>query len=282
MLVIPKINELRAELGKSRSQGKTIILVPTMGNLHTGHLKLVTQAKSQGDLVVATIFVNPLQFGAGEDLEAYPRSFNSDRNKLEQAGCHCLFSPDANEIYPDGAENQTIVSVAKLAVNYCGMSRPGHFEGVATVVSKLFNIAQPNKAVFGLKDYQQFLIIKKMVYDLKFPIEIIGVETHRESNGLAMSSRNNYLSAEQRKNAGIIYQSLQATAKSMRTGLGNYSELEQQAMKMIEQAGLTPDYFAICQADTLEPAQAEDKELVLLAAAYSGPARLIDNLRVSL
>jgi pantoate--beta-alanine ligase len=253
-----------------------------MGNLHAGHLKLVTDAKRKCDWVVCSIFVNPMQFGANEDLEAYPRSLEQDKEGLRNTGCDCLFYPSVNEIYPHGLQHQTIVSVPELSTIHCGNSRPGHFDGVTTVVSKLLNICLPDVAFFGLKDYQQFLIIQKMVADLLFPVDLVGVETERETDGLAISSRNNYLTREQRQLAPALYRTLQDTRNELRAGNRDFRSVESQAREKLEASGLKPDYFTICQASSLQPAQAEDSELVILAAAFLGKARLIDNIRVTL
>ena len=281
LLRISDIAALRAEIRKQRATGRRIGLVPTMGNLHAGHLKLVEQAKQQCDWVVSSIFVNPMQFGPGEDLDAYPRTLEQDIVALEKQGCHCLFHPDANTIYPHGLQKQTVVSVPELGMAYCGKSRPGHFDGVTTVVSKLFNICQPDIAFFGLKDYQQFLIIRKMVDDLMFPIEMVGVETVREPDGLAMSSRNNYLTVEQRRCAPALFRTLQETRARIESGDRDFPTLEQAARDHLSEAGLKPDYFAICHANTLQPAQPEDDELAILAAAFLGSTRIIDNTRFS-
>jgi len=277
-----EITSLRAQIKQLKSQGKTIGLVPTMGNLHAGHLKLVVDAKQQCDWVICSIFVNPMQFGPDEDLDAYPRSLEKDIAGLVETGCDCLFTPEVSEIYPQGLQSQTVVSVPELGTSHCGSSRPGHFDGVTTVVSKLFNICQPDVALFGLKDYQQFLIIQKMVADLLFPIKLIGVDTERETDGLAISSRNNYLSREQRQIAPALYRTLRDTREQLANGDKNFRSLEASARTVLSEAGLKPDYFAICNASSLQPARTEDIELVVLAAAFLGKARLIDNIRVSL
>jgi pantoate--beta-alanine ligase len=272
---------LRRHLGELTRQGKRVALVPTMGNLHEGHLSLVDLANSHSDVVVATIFVNPLQFGPAEDLDAYPRTLERDLELLEGRGCHCVFTPAVDEIYGDSLDAQTIVKVPGVSEGYCGSSRPGHFEGVATVVTKLLNIVQPDVAVFGLKDYQQFLVIRKLVRDLQIPVEILGGEIVRESNGLALSSRNGYLDSQQREQASAIYRSLQSVAAELRKGSQAIRELESKGREIIEQAGLRPDYYAVCNAETLMPAQTHDENLVILAAAFLGSTRLIDNQRLT-
>lgn len=252
-----------------------------MGNLHAGHMQLIIQAKARCDFVISTIFVNPLQFGPSEDLDAYPRTLDADRRLLEEHGCDALFAPSVEEVYGSDMEQQTTIHVPVISDNYCGSSRPGHFDGVATVVCKLLNLVEPDVALFGLKDYQQFLVIKKMVADLALPVQIAGVETVREPSGLAMSSRNGYLDQNQKDSAVAIHDSLQSTAEALHSGNKDFPSLEQKAVETMRNAGLKPDYFAICHAETLQAAKADDTELVILAAAFVGPSRLIDNLRLS-
>lgn len=281
MDLITQINELRTVLSGHRQAGRRIAVVPTMGNLHRGHIHLVSEARRYGDVVVCTIFVNPMQFGKNEDLNAYPRTPEQDRQKLEAAGCTILFAPHVSEIYPLGLEQQTVVSVPKVSERHCGASRPGHFDGVATVVSKLFNLVQPDTALFGLKDYQQFMVITKMVADLCFPINLVGVETQRESSGLALSSRNGYLTSDEKQRAAVLYQTLLDSRIRLQDGV-SIGSVEALARAQLEQAGFRPDYFSVCDARSLEPAQAPDSNLVILAAAWMGKTRLIDNLRVQL
>ena len=270
-------------LFERRRAGLKIALVPTMGNLHAGHLELVKQAKQHADYVVATIFVNPLQFGPDEDLDAYPRSLDNDCHLLTTVQCDAVFHPPVSEVYGDTPlSEQTIVHVPGVSSGYCGDSRPGHFDGVATVVCKLFNLVLPDLAVFGLKDYQQFLVIQKMVQDLCMPITLHGVEIVREESGLAMSSRNGYLTETQKTQATILHKILQHTLQQIQDGQRNYAALEKSASEQIREHGLRPDYFAICAADTLKPASSDDHSLVLLTAAYLGNSRLIDNLRFHL
>jgi len=273
------IESLQKILQQQVRLGKTIGLVPTMGNLHAGHISLVEEAKKQCDYVVASIFVNPMQFGRGEDLDAYPRTLQEDIAKLEIAACDALFAPSATEMYPQSLDSQTVVSVPELSNRHCGAARPGHFDGVATVVSKLFNIVRPDKAIFGLKDFQQYLIICKMVKDLCFPIKIIGTETLREHSGLAMSSRNSYLPGEQKRNAADLYQQLLKAQADIAAGADNFSALEARATHDLKQAGIEVQYFSVCNAENLEPAISTDTELVILAAVYVGNTRLIDNIR---
>ncbi|MDX1491166.1 MAG: pantoate--beta-alanine ligase [Pseudohongiellaceae bacterium] len=278
---IRKISELRAAVKSQRQQGKKIVLVPTMGNLHAGHIHLVKQARLHGDFVVCTIFVNPMQFGANEDLDAYPRTFEQDCEKLEAAHCDLVFSPTVTEVYPRGLEGQSVVSVPQLSTRHCGASRPGHFDGVSTVVCKLFNMVQPDSAVFGLKDYQQFMVITKMVEDLCIPVQLIGEPTQRDSSGLALSSRNGYLSEQQLAVAPGLYRTLLDAQSSLEAG-NEARAVEEQAKHALSNKGFELDYFNISDAFTLEPAQSGNKEVVILAAAKLGSTRLIDNIRVSL
>ncbi|MCE4056780.1 pantoate--beta-alanine ligase [Pseudomonas sp. Au-Pse12] len=282
MNTVKTVRELRAAVARARSEGKRIGFVPTMGNLHSGHAALVAKAAQRVDFVVASIFVNPLQFGAGEDLDKYPRTLAADQEKLLEAGCHLLFAPSVEEMYPDGMAGQTRVSVPQLSEGLCGASRPGHFEGVATVVSKLFNMVQPDLAVFGQKDYQQLAVIRALVHDLNMPIQIIGEPTVRAADGLALSSRNGYLSEEQRAIAPALYRSLGQIAQAIRNGERDYPRLLAEQQQQLEAAGLRRDYLEIRQAQNLRPATAEDRDLVILVAAYLGATRLIDNLHLDL
>lgn len=273
---------LRALLAEQRRAGKSIGLVPTMGNLHDGHLELVRQTRAEADCVVCTIFVNPLQFGPNEDLDAYPRTLEDDIEQLTAARCDILFAPAVAEIYGADLATQTRVSVPLLSDNYCGRSRPGHFEGVATIVCKLFNLVQPEVAAFGLKDYQQFLVIRKLVADLEFNIRLLGVEIRREASGLAMSSRNRYLSAGQRQQATALYRTLCELRAQIMAGERDFRALEQAASARLADAGAKVDYLAICNADSLQPAAPDEQEFVIVAAAHVGPSRLLDNIRFTL
>jgi pantoate--beta-alanine ligase len=274
-----KIKDLRQAVKTARSQGKSIALIPTMGNLHEGHLQLIRQARDRYDFLVCSIFVNPLQFGANEDLGAYPRTLEADRESLEVENCDSLFLPSVEEIYGDNLELQTIIKVPGLTEKFCGSSRPGHFDGVATVVTKLFNMVQPDAAFFGLKDYQQFLVIQKLTQDLALDIKIHGIETHREESGLAMSSRNNYLSKEQRQQAANLYSCLKDCAEKIAAGNSEFEQLEKTAKKALQKVSLKPDYFQVCDADTLQPPSPVTSHFAILAAAYIGKSRLIDNIR---
>ena len=282
MNTVKTVRELRAAVARARSEGKRIGFVPTMGNLHSGHVALVTKAAQRVDFVVASIFVNPLQFGAGEDLDKYPRTLAADQEKLLQAGCHLLFAPSVEEMYPDGMAGQTRVSVPQLSEGLCGASRPGHFEGVATVVNKLFNMVQPDLAIFGQKDFQQLAVIRALVHDLNLPIQIIGEPTVRAADGLALSSRNGFLSEEQRAIAPALYRSLSQIAEAIEQGERDYPKLLSMHNQLLEAAGFRPDYLEIRHALSLRPATPDDRDLVILAAAFLGTTRLIDNLHLNL
>lgn len=271
------IAEIRAQVRAWRAKGETVAFVPTMGNLHAGHITLVKEAKRRADHVVASIFVNPMQFGKNEDLDAYPRTLADDQAGLISAGCELLFTPTPDIIYPKGLDAQTFVEVPGISDELCGASRPGHFRGVATIVLKLFNIVQPDIALFGRKDFQQLLVIRTMVEDLSLPLEIIGVETVREPSGLAMSSRNGYLSADEKHRAAALKAALDTLASQIGDG-GQIGEAIDGANQRLIDAGFRPDYLEVRSATTLAPATDADKELVVLAAAYMGKARLIDNL----
>ncbi|OOZ18215.1 pantoate--beta-alanine ligase [Solemya velum gill symbiont] len=279
MITLHDVIVLRARVADWKSQGKRVALVPTMGNLHSGHISLVERAKELADVVVSTIFVNPMQFGEGEDFDSYPRTLEDDQLKLEAAGNDLLFAPPVEAVYPNGKAQQTTVSVPGVSSILCGASRPRHFDGVTTMVTKLFNMVQPDVALFGEKDYQQLYIIRRMTEELSMPIDIIGCPTQRESDGLAMSSRNGYLTTEERHIAPRIYQILTSSAESIQSGMP-FADVQQQALNALGEAGFSPDYFEIRDADTLlEPVESSDA-LVLLVAARLGSTRLIDNLRI--
>ncbi|MCW2269656.1 Pantothenate synthetase [compost metagenome] len=282
MNTVKTVRELRAAVARARSEGKRIGFVPTMGNLHSGHAALVTKAAQRADFVVASIFVNPLQFGPSEDLDKYPRTLAADQETLLQAGCHLLFAPTVEEMYPDGTAGQTRVSVPQLSEGLCGASRPGHFEGVATVVNKLFNMVQPDLAVFGQKDFQQLAVIRALVRDLNMPIQIIGEPTVRADDGLALSSRNGYLNEEQRATAPALYRVLSAMAAAIEQGTRDYPALIAGSQEQLIAAGFRPDYLEVRQALSLRPATADDRDLVILVAAFLGATRLIDNLHLNL
>ncbi|MDZ7902147.1 MAG: pantoate--beta-alanine ligase [Rheinheimera sp.] len=281
MLVISDIKVLRATVKAWRQEGHTVAFVPTMGNLHQGHLKLVDEARQRADKVIVSIFVNPMQFGANEDLAKYPRTLAEDCAGLTDHQADAVFTPTPELIYPKGLDVQTAVDVPFIGDNHCGASRPGHFRGVSTIVTKLFNLVQPDFALFGKKDYQQLAVIRALTIDLSFPIEIIGIDTERAADGLALSSRNGYLSTEQRATAPLIYQQLQWLAQQIRDqGASDFRALEQQVRETLSQAGFRPDYVNICQRHNLELANDSKSPLVILLAAYLGTTRLIDNLEV--
>lgn len=274
--------QLQSALQGFRQIGQSIAFVPTMGNLHEGHLDLVRRARRLCDVVVVSIFVNPLQFGPSEDLDSYPRTLAADKEKLFSEGVQVLYAPGVAEIYPEGMQAQTLVHVPELGETLCGSSRPGHFDGVTTVVSKLFNIVQPDVAVFGEKDFQQLSIVRKMVKDLCMPINVVGVTTARDEDGLAKSSRNGFLSLEQRRVAPVLNQTLNTCREAVACGFDNFLQLESHARMKLLQAGFEPDYFAIRDARTLLPVDEDTEEIAILAAARLGSTRLIDNVRLSL
>ncbi|HSG61368.1 MAG TPA: pantoate--beta-alanine ligase [Pseudomonadales bacterium] len=282
MKTINNITGLRAELKNARRQGKSIAFVPTMGNLHAGHIKLVNRAKAEADVVVVSIFVNPLQFGANEDLDNYPRTLADDQEKLIDAGAHLLFTPTVDEIYPEGMEPHAKLSVPMITNTLCGAARPGHFDGVTTVVNKLFNIVLPDVAIFGQKDFQQLAVIRKMVKDFCIPIHIIGEETARAEDKLALSSRNGYLSNKERAVAPAIYRALAAIQTAITHGDRDFHALTEEAKRFLEDAGFVIDYVDVRDATTLMQPTDDSVELVILAAATLGTTRLIDNLTVTL
>ena len=282
MQVFHHINTLREALDTERKKGASIAMVPTMGNLHAAHLALVETAKRTCDIVVATIFVNRMQFGLNEDWDKYPRTLAEDTQKLQGVGCDFLFCPTEQEIYPNGMDAQTRVIVPSMADILCGASRPGHFEGVTTVVTKLFNIVQPDTAIFGVKDYQQLAIIRRMTADLCLPIRIVAGDIVRESDGLAMSSRNGFITAKERPRANRLHVSLLWVRDQIAAGQRNYIELQNRAKQQIEAAGFKPDYITISECRSLLPAAHDDKELTILGAMYTAHARLIDNVSLVL
>jgi len=282
MQFIESLNTLRELRQSWRNAGHTVAFVPTMGNLHDGHLDLVKQAKNLADKVVVSIFVNPMQFGANEDLDAYPRTLDADRSKLEAEGVDALFFPAVDDIYPRGLNEQTFVEVPGISDLLCGASRPGHFRGVATIVCKLFNMVQPDVACFGEKDFQQLQVIRTMVEDLSMPINIVGVPTRRQEDGLAMSSRNGYLSAEQRTTATQIYAAMEQMRAAICARQDSYADIERKASQSLMAAGLKPEYVTIRNARNLQPAEPGDYQLVILMAAFMGTTRLIDNMQITL
>lgn len=278
MQIFHTIQGLRESLVKARQQGKRIGFVPTMGNLHQAHIELIKRARETSDIVVCSIFVNGLQFGLNEDWDKYPRTFDADCAKLRGAGCDMLFHPDDNEMYPNGQDSQTRVVCSTMTDVLCGASRPGHFEGVTTVVTKLFNIVQPDEAVFGIKDYQQLAVIHRMVEDLCVPVKIIEAPIHRESDGLAMSSRNGFLNVDERSKANQLHKSLNWITEQIGAGKRDFLSLEEEAKQQIKAAGFEPDYISVCNSKTLEMAAVDDEHITVLGAMYTSSARLIDNI----
>jgi pantoate--beta-alanine ligase len=284
MKTIDNIKDLRAQVKAWKLQDLTIAFVPTMGNLHDGHLALVKAAHKHADKVIVSIFVNPMQFGLSEDIDNYPKTLAEDKANLVQVDTDLLFTPTADIIYPKGYTDNSYVEVPNISSLHCGASRPGHFRGVATVVCKLFNLVQPDVACFGTKDYQQLQVIEAMVEDLSMPVKIIPVEIIRETSGLAMSSRNGYLTPEEIAIAPHLYKTMQWLSDRLKDSnqARDYAALVMQASEAIEKAGMEVDYINLCHAKTLAPAAPNDKDIVILVAAYLGKARLIDNMPVSL
>ncbi|MDE1463149.1 pantoate--beta-alanine ligase [Spartinivicinus poritis] len=281
MKTVYSINEVQTFISEAKASGKTIGFVPTMGNLHDGHLSLIHKAREQADIVIASIYVNPLQFGANEDLESYPKTLAEDQAQLKEQAVDLLFAPSSNEIYPYGMEHHTSVAVAHLSNLHCGKSRPGHFTGVATIVCKLFNIIQPDVAVFGEKDFQQLAVIRSMVNDLCMPVKVVGAPIARNEEGLALSSRNGYLTQQELAIAPALNQMLENAKHEVLSGRP-YDHILRDGIARLAQAGFKPDYLDICNRETLLPATQQDKSLVILAAAYLGKARLIDNTQVDI
>lgn len=276
MQLLHTIKELRTW----RKDKGFIGFVPTMGNLHDGHIQLVKEAKKLTDYVVVSIFVNPIQFGEGEDFDSYPRTLDQDMEKLIAAGASVVFAPEVKELYP--IPQTVFIDPSNIQNELCGLTRPGHFRGAATVVNKLFNIVQPNLACFGKKDYQQLFIIKEMVANLNMPVQIIGVNTGRAKDGLALSSRNGYLTEVERLQAPALYQTLIALQQAIKAGNNNYHHLLNDAKQQLNNSGWQVDYIEIRNANTLQPVKLEDKQLVILAAARLGKTRLIDNIEITL
>lgn len=277
MKIETTLNGVRAALRQARSAGKSVAFVPTMGNLHEGHIALVQSARQRADFVVASIFVNPTQFGAHEDFDKYPRTLTEDSARLAEARCDLLFAPPAAEMYSNGRNQLTHVHVADITNLLCGKSRPGHFDGVCTVVSKLLNIVQPDMALFGEKDYQQLTVVRRMVSDLAMPVEIIGIPTARADDGLALSSRNGFLSTTERAKAPLIHTTLNQLRDAITQGQRNFLELAAAASAHLDKCGFETDYVEIRRPDLMD-ATPEDHELVILVAARLGTTRLIDNL----
>jgi pantoate--beta-alanine ligase len=279
MSTVTTIAEVRAQVAEWRAARERVVFVPTMGNLHAGHVSLIEAARRHGKRFVASIFVNPMQFGPNEDFAHYPRTPAQDAKMLADAGCDLMFMPDVVEIYPNGADNATRVEVPGISNILCGEFRPGHFEGVATIVAKLFNIVDADVAIFGEKDFQQLTVIRRMVADLCLRVEIVGAPTVREDDGLAMSSRNQYLSAQERALAPAIYRQLQQAVMALGSGVRDFPRIEGTGRAALDGAGLRPDYFSVRDARTLAPARPDTRHFVVLTAARIGKARLIDNLQ---
>ena len=282
MLIIETLPLLRQQIRRLRMEGKRVALVPTMGNLHDGHMKLVDEAKARADVVVVSIFVNPMQFDRPEDLARYPRTLQEDCEKLNKRKVDLVFAPSVKEIYPNGTETHTYVDVPGLSTMLEGASRPGHFRGVSTIVSKLFNLVQPDIACFGEKDFQQLALIRKMVADMGFDIEIVGVPIMRAKDGLALSSRNGYLTAEQRKIAPGLYKVLSSIADKLQVGERDLDEIITIAGQELNEKGFRADDIQIRDAYTLLEVSETSKRAVILVAAWLGDARLIDNKMVEL
>jgi pantoate--beta-alanine ligase len=282
MRIFHTVSGLRDALTVHRREGLRIGFVPTMGNLHQGHLALVDQARQSCDIVVCSIFVNALQFGLNEDWDKYPRTYKNDCDKLTAASCDYLFHPDDTEMYPNGLDTQSRVICPTMTDVLCGASRPGHFEGVTTVVSKLFNIVQPDEAIFGIKDYQQLAVIRRMAEDLCMPVQITAAPIHREADGLAMSSRNSYITEQERPKVVVLKDSLEWIAQQVKEGARNFRELEAVAIERIASAGFKTDYITLSNSKTLDPAAEDDLEITILGAIFTESARLIDNLSIHL
>ncbi|XJB51692.1 pantoate--beta-alanine ligase [Escherichia coli] len=282
MLIIETLPLLRQQIRRLRMEGKRVALVPTMGNLHDSYMKLVDEAKARADVVVVSIFVNPMQFDRPEDLARYPRTLQEDCEKLNKRKVDLVFAPSVKEIYPNGTETHTYVDVPGLSTMLEGASRPGHFRGVSTIVSKLFNLVQPDIACFGEKDFQQLALIRKMVADMGFDIEIVGVPIMRAKDGLALSSRNGYLTAEQRKIAPGLYKVLSSIADKLQAGERDLDEIIAIAGQELNEKGFRSDDIQIRDADTLLEVSENSKRAVILVAAWLGDARLIDNKLVEL
>ena len=282
MLIIDSVALLRREIGDFRKNNKRIALVPTMGNLHEGHMTLVEEAKARGDVVVVSIFVNPMQFERPDDLERYPRTLQEDCEKLNKRGVDLVFAPSPAEVYPKGLATQTQVDVPVISTILEGASRPGHFRGVSTIVSKLFNLVQPQVACFGQKDFQQLALLRTMVEDMGYDIEIVGVPIVRAKDGLALSSRNGYLTAEERKLAPQLNKIMNALAERLSQGERHVDEMLQETAQQLREAGFTPDELFIRDAKTLQELSVDSTSAVILMAAWLGKARLIDNQEVDL
>ena len=282
MIVVHTKHELEEQLTEWRRQNEHVALVPTMGNLHSGHVSLVDLAREHAERVVVSIFVNPMQFGEDEDFDEYPRTLERDTRRLKRPAADLIFAPDVDTMYPFGLKDATTISVPRITENFCGASRPGHFDGVTSVVARLFALVQPDVAIFGQKDYQQQLVIRHMSRDLNLPISIVTAETVREEDGLAMSSRNQYLTEEERNRAPVLYEVLSDVGDKLQAGRRDFETLENDSIEKLTDAGFTIDYFSIRRAQNLEIPDRDCDEIVVLAAALLGKARLIDNTVVTI
>ncbi len=276
------VSELKQYVQHWKDHNQSIAFIPTMGNLHQGHLSLIEKGQSLCDRSICSIFVNPMQFGPNEDFNHYPRTLDKDIELLESVNCDLVYMPTASELYPHGLENISQIFVTNLTETFEGAHRPGHFTGVATIVAKLFNIVKADISVFGKKDFQQYCVIKKMTQDLNMDIEIIGQETSREASGLAISSRNQYLSEAQKSQAALIYKTLQDASEKILNGDHNFDSIEKQAIDRLDQAGFDTDYLSVCNADNLKPATPQDRKLVILVTTRLGDTRLLDNIEIDL
>lgn len=283
MKLVHSIAEIQSYVNNRKSCNDKVAFVPTMGNLHNGHLALIKTAKEAADRVIVSIYVNPLQFGANEDYDSYPRTFDQDYQLLKEQDIDLVYAAKTQEIYPEGSENHTHVTINTLDRIHCGKSRPTFFRGVATVVTKLFNIVRPDIAVFGEKDFQQLIIIRKLVTDMCMPITIMSIPTAREDSGLAQSSRNSYLTQNEREDiAPLIFKILNNAKALINKGERDYDIIRRNAFARMTNAGIKPDYCNVCNPITLLPAQEEDKDLVILVAGSLGNVRLIDNISFSI
>ena len=276
------VESLRAQSKAWRLSGLTVAIVPTMGNLHSGHLSLLDRAKDLADRTLVSIFVNPIQFGVGEDYDSYPSTIKEDLQKLEIAGVDTVFMPDLKELYPGGTEVDTRITVPEISDILCGEYREGHFSGVATVVAKLLINSMPDYALFGEKDFQQVLVIRRMVIDMLLPVQIVSMPTCRETDGLAMSSRNRYLNRQERGKSPAIYSALQSAVERLRNGAFTVEEIEQEGVGSLTEMGMKVEYFSIRRQKDLLPVNSSDRDIVILTAVWLGSARLIDNLKVTL
>ena len=276
------VQSLRAQSKAWQLSGLTVAIVPTMGNLHSGHLSLLERAKDLADRTIVSIFVNPIQFGVGEDYDSYPSTIDEDLQKLEIAGVDTVFMPDLKELYPGGTEVDTRITVPEISDILCGEYRKGHFSGVATVVAKLLINSTPDYALFGEKDFQQVLVIRRMVVDMLLPVQIVSMPTCRETDGLAISSRNRYLSRQERGKSSAIYSALQSAVERLRNGAFTVEEIEQEGFISLTEMGMKVEYFSIRRQKDLLPVNSSDRNIVVLTAVWLGSARLIDNLKVTL